>query len=85
MWQTRAQSPPAGTYWIKVSQVPTSLSWPSPNPGPHLPQTPLHVASKEPQDSQLGTQWARDIPQGEGPESPLVRLVGDMARDQELE
>lgn len=46
---------------------PTPSPGPPHTPGPHLPQTPLHVAGKEPQDSQLGTKWAWDIPQGEGP------------------
>lgn len=63
---------------------PPLSSGPPRTPGPHLPQTPLHVAGKEPQDRQLGAEWAGDVPQGEDPQSPLVRLVGDMAGIRDL-
>lgn len=62
-----------------VATPPASPTGPAGPTGPHLSQLLLHVAGEESQDSQLGTQWAGHIPQGECFQLSPDRRVADLA------
>lgn len=67
------------TLGLRAPGVPIIRPRPAP-PSPHLSQTLLQVAGKEPQDGQLGTQQAGHIPQGERLQLSPVRCIVDLAK-----